>query len=165
MDYPRNVPESEDEVSDSEMKDEDTYSENGISDKVNTQKVTKSDTTSEAILEIESANSENQSHEELEIKHEECVELVCKHNLPADLSEGHEMKDANSLLFAKEESDVKIVEGKCSENSLRISNITDTSQETVISVPIPVSKIRILETFLLKVAKYVIQIREFFLLH
>nr|XP_022308484.1 uncharacterized protein LOC111114467 isoform X2 [Crassostrea virginica] len=129
LDYPRNVPESEDEVSDSEMKDEDTYSENGISDKVNTQKVTKSDTTSEAILEIESANSENQSHEELEIKHEECVELVCKHNLPADLSEGHEMKDANSFLFAKEESDVKIVEGKCSENFVRISNITNTSQE------------------------------------
>nr|XP_022306081.1 uncharacterized protein LOC111112667 isoform X1 [Crassostrea virginica] len=129
LDYPRNVPESEDEVSDSEMKDEDTYSENGISDKVNTQKVTKSDTTSEAILEIESANSENQSHEELEIKHEECVELVCKHNLPADLPDGHEVENANSLLFAKEKSNVKIVEGKCSENSVRISNITDTSQE------------------------------------
>ena len=129
MDDPKHVPESEDEVSDSEMKDEDTYSENGISDKVTTQTLTKSDTISETLSEIESANCENQSHEEFEIKHEECVELVCKHNLPADLPKGHEVEDANSLLFAKEESDLKMFEGKCSENSVRISTKTDTTKE------------------------------------
>ena len=80
MDDPRSVPESEDEVSDSEMKDKNNYSENGISDKVTAQTVTKSDTISEALVEIESANSENQSHEELEIKYEECLEHVSNHN-------------------------------------------------------------------------------------
>ncbi|XP_078330521.1 uncharacterized protein LOC144624537 [Crassostrea virginica] len=129
LDDPRSVSESEDEVSDSEMKDKNNYSENGISDKVTAQRVTKSNTTSEALVEIELANSENQSHEELEIKHEECVELVSKYNLPADLPKGHEVEDANSLLFAKEESDVKMFERICSENSVRISTITDTTQE------------------------------------
>ncbi|XP_078328921.1 uncharacterized protein LOC111114467 [Crassostrea virginica] len=129
LDDPRSVPESEDEVSDSEMKDKNNYSENGISDKVTAQTVTKSDTISEALVEIELANSENQSHEELEIKHEECVELVSKHNLPADLPEGHKVEDANSLIFAKEESDVKMFEGICCENSVRISTKTDTTQE------------------------------------
>ncbi|XP_078330513.1 uncharacterized protein LOC111111767, partial [Crassostrea virginica] len=124
LDDPSSVPESE--VSDLEI---DTYSENGISDKVTAQRVTKSDTTSEALVEIELANSENQSHEELEIKHEECVELVSKYNLPADLPKGHKVEDANSLLFAKEESDVKMFERICSENSVRISTITDTTQD------------------------------------
>ena len=129
MDDSRSVPESDNEVSDSEMKDEDTSAENSISDKVTAQTLTKSDTISEALLGKESANRENQIHEELEIKHEECLEHVSKCNLPADLPEGHEVEDANSLLFAKEESDVKMFERIRSENSVRISTITYTTQE------------------------------------